>query len=202
MNMTNVDTRICPQDDGKVHDIGQRLRLRRKLRGLSLKDVSGRARVSIGLLSQVERGLTMPSVNSMTAICAALEMPVSWLFDAMHATAAEDADIVVRRSNRRELTYDGGRLRKELLTPDSQPEIQMLRFIMQPGGSCGEPYNSPQGGKCGVVLRGTLGLELDDRSFQIEAGDSFAFPATAMTRFWTIGEEVCEVFWIVAPATL
>ena len=40
--------------------IGERLRLRRKMRGLSLKEVTGRAGLSAGMLSQVERGLAYP----------------------------------------------------------------------------------------------------------------------------------------------
>lgn len=63
----------------------------------------------------------------------------------------------------------------------------------------GEPYSNAEGGKCGIVLKGTLGLELNDRSFTIGTGDSFAFPGQAMVRFWNVGEEECEV---VSPATV
>lgn len=182
--------------------LGERLRLRRKLRGLSLKQVAEGAGLSVGMLSQVERGLTVPSVKSMRAICAALDMPVIWLFQSGSDRADEDADIVVRQNARRELCYDDGALRKEILTPDTQPQIQMLRFIMEPGADSGEPYSNSEGGKCGLVIRGTLGLELDGRKFTIRQGDSFAFPAQAMVRFRTIGDQTCEVIWVVAPATV
>lgn len=182
--------------------IGERLRLRRKLRGLSLKDVSTRAGLSVGMLSQVERGLALPSVKSMRAICAALDMPVAWLFEAASETNPDHNDYVVRASARRELSYDDGSLRKQLLTPDTQPQIQMLRFLMQPGADSGEPYSNTEGGKCGLVISGTLGLGLDGQSLVIKQGDSFAFPAWTMVRFWTIGDEVCEVIWVVAPATV
>ncbi|WBL32876.1 helix-turn-helix domain-containing protein [Sinirhodobacter sp. HNIBRBA609] len=182
--------------------IGERLRLRRKLRGLSLKQVSDRAGLSVGMLSQVERGLAVPSVKSMRAICAALDMPVAWLFEASTDEGNEQEDIVVRRGARRELSYDNGSLRKQLLTPDKQPQIQMLRFVMKPGADSGEPYSNNEGGKCGLVVQGTLGLELDGRSFVINQGDSFAFPARNMVRFWTIGDDICEVIWVVAPATV
>lgn len=182
--------------------IGERLRLRRKLRGLSLKDVSTRAGLSVGMLSQVERGLALPSVKSMRAICAALDMPVAWLFEAASETNPDHNDYVVRASARRELSYDDGSLRKQLLTPDTQPQIQMLRFLMQPGADSGEPYSNTEGGKCGLVISGTLGLGLDGQSLVIKQGDSFAFPAWTMVRFWTIGDELCEVIWVVAPATV
>jgi transcriptional regulator with XRE-family HTH domain len=199
-------SQVSRNPSGKQPDhnaqIGERLRLRRKLRGLSLKQVADGAGLSVGMLSQVERGLTVPSVKSMRAICAALDMPVIWLFQAASDRSDEDADIVVRQNARRELCYNDGALRKEILTPDTQPQIQMLRFIMEPGADSGEPYSNSEGGKCGLVIRGTLGLELDGREFTIRQGDSFAFPSQAMVRFWTIGDQTCEVIWVVAPATV
>ncbi|MFT4148880.1 MAG: helix-turn-helix domain-containing protein [Paracoccaceae bacterium] len=184
------------------HRIGERLRLRRKVRGLSLKQVAEKAGLSVGMISQVERGLAVPSIKSMRAICDALEMPVIWLFEGGEDQAADDADIVVRGTARRELSYQDGILRKEILTPDNQPQIQMLRFLMEPGADSGEPYSNTEGGKCGLVLKGTLGLELDGRAFTIREGDSFAFPSQSMVRFWTMGDTACEVIWVVAPATV
>ncbi|QPA29858.1 cupin domain-containing protein (plasmid) [Brucella anthropi] len=182
--------------------IGRQIRLRRQVRGMSLKDVASRAQLSIGLISQVERGLTAPSVQSMMAICEALEMPVRWLFDTPANPDAEENEIVVRHSKRRKLYYENGTFLKEIMTPDSQREIQMLRFVMQPGASSGEPYHNSEGNKCGLVLNGLFGLEIDKRQFQIGAGDSFAFPASADIRYWTVGDEPCEVIWIASPATV
>ena len=73
---------------------------------------------------------------------------------------------------------------------------------VKPGASSGEPYCNAEGGKCGIVLAGTLGLELNGVEFVVNCGDSFAFPSTAMVRFWTVGDETCEVLWVVAPATV
>jgi len=186
-----------PESWGR-HEIGERLRQRRKVRGASLKVVAGRAGVSIGLLSQIERGLTMPSVRSLGAICAALEMPVSWLFE----TAGETREPhVVRAHQRRVLDLGAKGMRKELMTPDGIADIQMMRLIIQPGGSTGEtPYCHESGAKCGTVLSGALGLEIDGRTVVIHPGDSFAFPAQAMIRFWCEGAEITEALWIVTPA--
>lgn len=193
-------TAEAPPSDAKV--IGEKLRLRRKRKRLSLKDVAEKSGLSIGMLSLVERGLTMPSVRSMRTICDALEMPVRWLFDGMSSDNAHETGVVVRKAERRSLSYANSGLHKELLTPDSQAHLQMFRFVMQPGINSGDAYNNAPGGKCGVVLSGSLGLELDGREFTIESGDSFAFDATQKVRFWTIGSEVCEVLWVVTPPTV
>lgn len=185
---------VTPDDS-----IGARLRARRKVRGLSLKSVAARAEVSIGLLSQIERGLSMPSVRSLSAICAALEMPVGWLFSGADDRA--DSPLVVRRHARRVLDLGAKGMAKELMTPDHCPGIQMMRLIIRPGGSTGDtPYSHPQGTKCGTVLSGRLGLEVDGEVLLLEAGDSFAFEATRRIRFWCEGGQDTEVLWVVTPA--
>lgn len=178
--------------------IGERLRQRRKVRGASLKVIAGRAGVSIGLLSQIERGLTMPSVRSLGAICSALEMPVSWLFEPGGKGTEPH---VVRAHQRRVLDLGDKGMRKELMTPDEMTGIQMMRLIIQPGGSTGDtPYCHETGSKCGTVLSGALGLEINDETVVLHPGDSFAFPARSMIRFWCEGQEVTEAFWVVTPA--
>lgn len=182
--------------------VGEKLRLRRQMRGLSLKQVADPAGISVGMLSQVERGLAAPSIKTLRAICAAMDMPVHWLFHRDGGQESIAEEYIVPRRARRSLTYYDGAIIKELLTPDTQPQIQMLRFVLKPGASSGEPYNNAEGGKCGIVLSGTLGLELNGAEFVVNVGDSFAFPATTMVRFWAVGSEPCEVIWIVAPATV
>ncbi|MDO5706817.1 MAG: XRE family transcriptional regulator [Paracoccus sp. (in: a-proteobacteria)] len=197
--LSSLDITEPPADTGDADDIGSRIRRRRKVRGMSLKEVAQRAEVSIGLISQIERGLTMPSVRSLGAICAALEMPVGWLFD--HPAPPDDSRILVRRHQRRVLDLGAKGMAKELMTPDSSTGIQMMRLVIRPGGSTGQtPYNHPSGAKCGTVLRGTLALEVDGEVHLIGPGDSFAFEATRMIRFWCEGNEVTEVIWVVTPA--
>ena len=197
----NMDTnQLTAQDDAEL--VGKILRQRRQIRGLSLRQVSELAGISIGMLSQVERGLAAPSIKTLRAVCAAMNMPVNWLFHRDGDGSGPASAYVVSRNSRRSLTYEGGALIKELLTPDTQPKIQMLRFLISPGASSGDPYSNAEGGKCGIVLAGTLRLELDGTTFVVETGDSFAFPATSMVRFWASGDIPCEVIWVVAPATV
>lgn len=77
-----------------------------------------------------------------------------------------------------------------------------LLNVSENDGGSGEPYCDAGGGKCGLVLAGILSLELEGISFEIHAGSSFAFPATSSVRFWTIGDSLCEVICVVAPATV
>lgn len=57
--------------------VGEVLRARRVALGLTLRDVSARARVSLGYISEVERGQKEPSSELLAALAAALEAPLS-----------------------------------------------------------------------------------------------------------------------------
>jgi transcriptional regulator with XRE-family HTH domain len=58
-------------------DVLRRLRMRQ---GRTLREVSASARVSLGYLSEVERGRKEASSELLAAICAALETPLSQVF--------------------------------------------------------------------------------------------------------------------------
>lgn len=183
--------------DGKM-TIGRRIRMRRRIRRMSLQELSDKSGLSIALLSQIERNVSTPSLRSLKQVCEGLDMPIGWLFNS---TEEDTSDVVVRRDGRRRIEFGPFKMVKEMMSPDSVPDIQMIRIIIQPGGSSGQqPYNSPSGAKCGTVLSGRLGLYVAGREYTIEPGDSFAFQAEEMHRFWCEGEVPVELLWVVTPA--
>ena len=58
-------------------EIGDVLRDARQRQGRTLREVSKRARVSLGYLSEVERGQKEASSELLGSICGALELPLS-----------------------------------------------------------------------------------------------------------------------------
>lgn len=72
--------------------IGDVLRERRQQQGRTLREVSAAARVSLGYLSEVERGQKEASSELLGSICEALEVPLSSvLSDVSHSLAVEEA---------------------------------------------------------------------------------------------------------------
>jgi len=57
--------------------LGSELRRRRLAQGRTLRDVSAHAKVSLGYLSEIERGEKEASSELLYAICAALDVPLS-----------------------------------------------------------------------------------------------------------------------------
>lgn len=78
--------------------IGDVLREARTSQGRTLREVSDSARVSLGYLSEVERGRKEPSSELLNAICDALHVPLSRvLIDA--GVRMADEERVVRNAS-------------------------------------------------------------------------------------------------------
>ena len=71
--------------------IGDELRRRRQDQGRTLRDVSAAAAVSLGYLSEVERGQKEASSELLAAICGALDVPLSDVLTSVtsHVARAE-----------------------------------------------------------------------------------------------------------------
>lgn len=94
---------VPPPPDSLLRDVlGARLRLARAAQGRSLRDVAAAAGVSIGHLSQVERGLAEASSEVLAAICRALGVPLHVLLRAaaldLSSTAPSDERAVLAQT--------------------------------------------------------------------------------------------------------
>jgi transcriptional regulator with XRE-family HTH domain len=63
--------------------IGDELRRNRLSQGRTLRDVSKAANVSLGYLSEIERGVKEPSSEMLAAICDSLDLKVSILINSV-----------------------------------------------------------------------------------------------------------------------
>ena len=72
--------------------LGDVLREKRTERGLTLREVSADARVSLGYISEIERGQKEASSELLASLCGALEVPLSdVLREVSFAVAVEEA---------------------------------------------------------------------------------------------------------------
>lgn len=60
--------------------IGNQIRLYRRQLGMTISDVARHADLSTGMLSKIERGVTSPSLATISAIARALNVPVTAFF--------------------------------------------------------------------------------------------------------------------------
>lgn len=77
------------------HEIGDVLRDVRQRQGRTLREVSHSARVSLGYLSEVERGQKEASSELLSSICSALDVPLSLMLREVSDRLAEAEGVAV-----------------------------------------------------------------------------------------------------------
>lgn len=181
------------------HALGLAVREIRRARGLSLKQVADGASISIGLLSQIERGISSPSIRALRGICAMLDVPVHALFESPESLVREDNRRIVRADRRRRLDFGAKAMVKELITPDEEGSLQVMEVILEPGGGSGEEPYDHEGEEVGVVLRGRLELYVDGTTYRLGEGDAFRFESRLPHMFRNAARGITRVLWIVTP---
>lgn len=192
-----------PQGGSVTDDelLGRTIRQARKLRGLSIQTVAEKTGISIGLVSQIERGLSSPSVRVLRRLAEAMHVPFNSFFTEPGLGVEPRSTVVVPRGQRRRLDLPGTGIVKEILSPDVTGVLEGYVVRIAPQGSSGDGYYYHKGEELGVVLEGEIELWIDDNCYHLEAGDSFQFESTRPHRFSNPGDTEALVVWVTTPPT-
>lgn len=172
------------------------LRALRKARGLTLVEIGARLSRSVGWLSQVERGLSVPSLADLKAFAELFGVPVS-LFFSHDAPSDAERGVVVRAGKRRSLGTSDSGLVEELLSPDLGGSFEMLRSVFAPGAELRE-VSRRQTEEAGYVASGRFDIEIDGVWHRLAEGDSFRFAGKPF-RWKNPGAQPAVVVWVVSP---
>jgi transcriptional regulator with XRE-family HTH domain len=183
---------------GDVAWIGQEIRNLRKVRSMSLEELGRLTDKSVGHLSQIERGLSNPSISVLQAISTALGVQIGWFFPQGEAGDPSDRGVVVRHTSRRCLSFDSG-VTDYLLSPNLGGALALPLSEFKPGASNGDAPYTHAGEEAGLVLSGTLELWVAEDHFLLSPGDSFSFRSTKPHRYRNPGDEITRVVWVVTP---
>jgi transcriptional regulator with XRE-family HTH domain len=171
--------------------VGRRVRALRLERNLSLADLAAKAGVSIGALSQIERGMSSLRVRVIWPLAAALDVEPT----ALIADGNEPVNDLycVRAGSRRSLPVSTEGITKDLLSPPGVALTGML-VVVEPGGGT-EAY-AHTGHEFGIVTSGDVELVVDSTRYLLKTGDSFAFKSTLLHSFRNTGSERCTIIWV------
>lgn len=153
--------------------IGERLRALRDGR-FTIDEMSRRAGVSSGRISQIERGLANPSFETLWKLASALDVSIGSFFGGDEP----ESPLVVRKMERKRLVLAHDDLDYELLTPNLQGLLEVFVFHVPPGFDNGRRPISHRGEECIHVLEGTLVVAVGDTEFVLEEGDSVTYEST------------------------
>jgi transcriptional regulator with XRE-family HTH domain len=186
--------------DALMATVGREIHKLRKARRLTLEELSRRADVSVGLISQIERGRGNPSFNTLVQLAHALDTALPRLMLNL-----EEQSPVVRKNERRQLDLhsDGGvdgRVH-ELMTPSLDRSLEVV-WVEEPPGSNSKdtPYRHP-GEEVGVILEGHHIVWLDGVPYELGPGDAITYPSSIPHWYENPGTEVVRAIWIITPPT-
>lgn len=201
-----------------MENLGERIRDERRIRKLTLEELSQKTGLSKSFLSQVERSLAQPSVSSLKKIAQQFGISVVNLFTDEFNTSPTLKDQpsleggksnrqsyveevkVVRRARRKTLSLPGSKVSYDLITPDLNRQIEILFLRLSPGESSGnERIIDPPGEKCCLILKGTLEYRVGEEAYELKEGDSIYHPAHFPHGWYGIGDEPIEVIVVLSP---
>lgn len=176
--------------------IGQDIRALRKSRDMTLEGLASAMGKSLGWISQVERGLSKPTLDDLQDVARLLDVPMSMFFGEAEAPAHEKGK-VVRASARREIGERDNGLVEQLLSPDLTDDFEVIHSTFQPNSAL---KSGRQRATTEVVylISGSLEIWIEDERFTINAGDSFRIKGSAY-RWANPYQTSAEAVWVISP---
>jgi transcriptional regulator with XRE-family HTH domain len=183
--------------------IGERLRVERQRKGMTLREIARRVGVSASLVSQIERDKVNPSVSTLWGLVTVLGLTMSELFSDVDGTQP----VSPPTASPGPVTAPGGRalikletgVRWERLTATSDPAVEFLFVVYPPGASsCDEDSLIRHGGnEYGYVISGRLGVRVGFDEYELGPEMAISFDSSSPHRLWAIGDQPAMAIWVV-----
>jgi transcriptional regulator with XRE-family HTH domain len=203
-------------------ELGPRLRKVREGRGLSARELARRIQCSPSLISQIERGLSAPSVGMLYALATELRTSLDFLFgagvpsDGITLTAHGDGHVrpqpppapghgdhgIVQRAGQRRAIELASGVRWERLTPGADDRVDFLEVIYEPSGHSTDARRllRHDGQEYGLIVSGTLNASVGFDTFELGPGDSIAFDSSVPHQYWNATQDDVHAIWVVVHA--
>ena len=195
--------------------LGPRLRVAREQRELSVRELARRIGCSASLISQIERGISVPSVGVLYSLATELDTSLDHLLfgaeprrplaaapgpDASGSVASGGvASGIVQRAAGRNIIDLASGVRWERLTPGADAMTDFLEVIYSPGGHSTDERRPLRhdGHEYGLVISGTLQANVGFESYELGPGDSIAFDSSTPHEYLNKTGEPVHAIWVV-----
>ncbi len=176
--------------------VGTDIRALRKSRSITLTELAESLDRSVGFVSQIERGLSSPSINDLRAISNIFDVPISFFFGENSNHPAE-ARHIVRAGSRRQIGSSEAGLVEELLSPDLSGSFEAVHSEFLPGAYLEKPQQRDTE-EAGYVISGTLEIEIEGTWHTLNMGDSFRLMGEPY-RWRNRENQPARLVWIISP---
>ena len=177
-------------------EVGQRVRLARFRRDMTLKEVAARAGMSATHISEIERGKTSPTIGALQKIARALDERSSRFVEER---PARDAILIKRDQRERMFTCDcdGHTISFQMLTGDGPwATTHLIRLVAASGEKCRRA--AAQGEMVILCTAGMFRVTVGEESHVLRDGDTIQFPLETGYTTENLGDDKGELLAIAA----
>ena len=178
-------------EDGKV--LGARIRARRKVLGKTMQQVADEAGLTIGFISQIERGLSTPSLSSLYNVAKALEASVAMF---VVQPPARQHSVVTHAGKRPLFEAGSGNTRFYEFLERGFPEAKLNACLTHVLPGHASEMMSHEGEDFIYLVAGHMLYEVDGVSYELSAGDTLHFDSHKPHRRTNIGAETAIELWV------
>jgi len=179
-------------------DLGPKIREARKAKKLTIASLARMSEVSEGMISQIERNMVVPSAVILWKLSKALDRSISYFFG--EEGLADDV-VLCRKGEHKRIDRSNEKGYFELLTPKGKRQIEMIKVVIFPGNT---NISSPvvhTGEECGIVIQGKLTVEVNNKKYYLEEGDSIQFDSNMPHEYLNESDKVSISIWAEQPYT-
>lgn len=177
--------------------LGSRLNKRRTELQLTLRELAEKTDLTASFLSQLERGLTNPSLKSLQKISDALAVPMLYFMEEKLNHSP-----VVKAGNRSKLDLDDARVSYELLVPDLTGSLEVILGTITSGCENIVRQLPVETEEVIFILEGGLMVGLRDQEYLLQPGDSIKFSGSELVKICCTGEMRTRWISIITPPVL
>jgi transcriptional regulator with XRE-family HTH domain len=182
-----------------MENIGTKVKEMRKKHGLTLTELSEKTELSVGFLSNLERGQTSQTISALHTVCNALDITLNDIIsDIDDEATVSDTEVhgvsMIRHDERLPLfDQDNGNLHYDAM-PNGNSSIKCTCMTIKSKEIIPfEPHNLDE---LGIIAQGSLELITDDGSYFLYPGDSIVVKAGTMHSGRCTSNEPCISYWI------
>lgn len=184
-------------------EFGMKIRSLREEKNMTIKQLAEMVECTSSFISQIERGMANPSINTLKKISNILGVSLVEFFEEEEVETEGTEKYVVRKNKRKRFKSKVENTEVFLLTPTELESkgIEMHLMKVEPGGKSDKLYTN-QGEEVGYVLKGSLTIYLGNESCDLEEGDSIYFPGHIPHGWENKSSSEAVTLWAVTPSIL
>jgi transcriptional regulator with XRE-family HTH domain len=188
---TPIEFRMSTPDTATM-SLAKSIRVLRTRQKVTVRQLAVRIDRSIGFISQIERGLSQPTVEDLHCISQALGVTYSYFISPEQLPQKQ---WVTRPEERRTLSFARG-VSDRVVSPTISSQLIMLETLLEPGADFGERQIIESTEQGGYVLEGELTLWIADEEIVVRAGDGFQIPSGIPCRCANRSHGFTRVLWV------